>query len=229
MYKVEIMDRDARHRDFNSQVAISDKADELGIRQQLSGYSQMTPEQRRAVSPQVSRLAEELGHRNADGIKRFLLPPYMLFDSRDYQAKYDQKTAAATKQAPLPVGWAAHTDTASGKTFYAHAATGTSQWGFPVATALAPASAERAYSASAYGVHGAYGAFPRPTSVKDRLAIQGDICKNYIAKLKQVKEELERVNEENARLEKENAALIELLPGRGRGGSRKRTIRRKRH
>ena len=112
----------------------------------------------------------------------------------------DQKTAAATKQAPLPV-----------------------------ATALAPASAKRAYSASAYGVHGAYGAFPRPTSIIDRLAIQGDICKRYIAKLKQVREELERVKEENARLEKENAALIELLPGRGRGGSRKRTIRRKRH
>ena len=65
--------------------------------------------------------------------------------------------------------------------------------------------------------------------MRDRLAIQGDICKNYIAKLKQVKEELERAKEENARLEKENAALIELLPGRGRGGSRKRTIRRKRH
>jgi hypothetical protein len=199
------MDRDARHRDFHRQVAISDKADELGIRQQLSGYSQMTPEQRRAVSPQVSRLAKELGHTNADGIKRFLLPPYMLFDSRDYQAEYDQNTAAERN----PYSYA-----------YAY---GT------------PASAERnpySYAYGAHGAHGAYGAFPRPTSLKDPLAtqqhIQQDICKFYIAKLNIVKEELERVKEENARLEKENAALIELLPGRGPGGSRKRTIRRKR-
>ena len=200
------MDRDARHRAFHRQVAISDKADELGIRQQLSGYSQMTPEQRRAVSPQVSRLAEALGYPNADGVKHFLLPPYMLFDSHDYKAKYDQNTAAERAYSA----------------YGAHGAYGA----YP--RPAAPASAERAYSASAYGVHGAYGAFPRPTSIIDRLAIQGDICKNYIAKLKQVKEELERAKEENARLEKENAALIELLPGRGRGGSRKRTIRRKR-
>jgi hypothetical protein len=185
---------------MNSQIAVFDKADELGIRQQLSGYSQMTPDQRRAVSPQVSRLAEALGYPNADGVKHFLLPPYMLFDSHDYKAKYDQNTAA-----------------------------------------------ERAYSA--YGAHGAYGAYPRPavaasaernpyssyasyapaTSLRGRMEAQKDICKRYIAQLKRVGEELERVKEENTRLEKENAALIELLPGRGRGGSRKRTIRRKRH
>ena len=185
------MDRDARHRAFHRQVAISDKAHELGIRQHLSGYSQMTPEQRRAVSPQVSRLAKELGHPNADGIKRFLLPPYMLFDSRDYQAEYDQNTAAERNPYSYAYG--------------------------------APASAERNPYSYAYGAH---------TSLKDPLAtqqhIQQDICKFYIAKLNIVKEELERVKEENARLEKENAALIELLPGRGRGGSRKRTIRRKR-
>ena len=35
------------------------------------------------------------------------------------------------------MGWAAHTDTASGKTFYAHAATGKSQWEFPAAAAAA--------------------------------------------------------------------------------------------
>ena len=179
------MDRYARHRDFNRQVAISDKADELGIRQQLSGYSQMTPNQRRAVSPQVSRLAEALGHTNADGVKHFLLPPYMLFDSRDYQAEYDQNTAAERNPYSYAYG--------------------------------APASAERNPYSYAYGAH---------TSLKDPLAtqqhIQQDICKFYIAKLNIVKEELERVKEENARLEKENAALIELLPGRGRGGSRKR-------
>ena len=43
------------------------------------------------------------------------------------------------------MGWAAHTDPASGKTFYAHAATGTSQWEFPAA----PAPAAAAASASA--------------------------------------------------------------------------------
>jgi hypothetical protein len=47
------------------------------------------------------------------------------------------------------VGWAAHTDPASGKTFYAHAATGTSQWEFPAAPALAPAPAPAPAAASA--------------------------------------------------------------------------------
>lgn len=168
------MDRNARHREMNSQIAVFDKADELGIRQQLSGYSQMTPDQRRAVSPQVSRLAEALGV-NVEFVKKYMVPPYSMFDTLEYRQEQAER-------------------------------------------------AERAYAP-----HGAYGAYPRPTSIIDRLAIQGDICKNYIAKLKQVREELERVKEENARLEKENAALIELLPGRGRGGSRKRTIRRKRH
>ena len=45
------------------------------------------------------------------------------------------------------MGWAAHTDPASGKTFYAHAATGTSQWEFPAAPALAPAPAAASASA----------------------------------------------------------------------------------
>lgn len=61
IYKLTIMDRNAIYRVYNSQMAIYDKADELGVRKQLSGYSQMTPAQRRAVSPQVSRLAESLG------------------------------------------------------------------------------------------------------------------------------------------------------------------------
>ena len=39
---------------------------------------------------------------------------------------------------PLPPGWAQHTDPASGKPFYAHAATGQSQWERPAAAAAAP-------------------------------------------------------------------------------------------
>ena len=187
------MDRNARHREMNSQIAVFDKADELGIRQQLSGYSQMTPDQRRAVSPQVSRLAEALGG-NVELVKKYMVSPYSIFDTLEHRQEQAER-------------------------------------------------AERAYAP-----HGAYGAYPRPavaasaernpyssyasyapaTSLRGRMEAQKDICKNYIAKLKQVKEELERAKEENARLEKENAALIELLPGRGRGGSRKRTIRRKR-
>jgi hypothetical protein len=175
---------------MNSQIAVFDKADELGIRQQLSGYSQMTPDQRRAVSPQVSRLAEALGG-NVELVKKYMVPPYSIFDTLEYRQE----------------------------------------------------QAERAYAP-----HGAYGAYPRPavaasaernpyssyasyapaTSLRGRMEAQKDICKFYIAKLNIVKEELERVKEENARLVKENAALIELLPGRGPGGSRKRTIRRKR-
>lgn len=188
------MDRNARHIEMNSQIAVFNKADELGIRQQLSGYSQMTPEQRRAVSPQVSRLAEALGG-NVELVKKYMLPPYSVFDTLEYREEQ-------------------------------------------------AANAERAYAP-----HGAYGAYPRPavaasaernpyssyasyapaTSLRGRMEAQKDICKLYIAKLKRVREELERVKEENTRLEKENATLIELLPGRGRGGSRKRTIRRKRH
>jgi hypothetical protein len=182
---------------MNSQIAVFDKADELGIRQQLSGYSQMTPEQRRAVSPQVSRLAEALGG-NVELVKKYMVPPYSIFDTLEYR----QEQAVNAERA------------------------------------------ERAYAA-----YGAYGAYPRPavaasaernpyssyasyapaTSLRGRMEAQKDICKLYIAKLKRVREELERVKEENTRLEKENATLIELLPGRGRGGSRKRTIRRKRH
>jgi hypothetical protein len=209
------MDRNARHRVMNSQIAVFDKADELGIRQQLSGYAQMTPDQRRAVSPQVSRLAEALGV-NVEFVKKYMVPPYSMFDTLEHRRQ--DAEAAATKQAPLPVGWAAHSDPASGKTFYAHAATGTSQWGFPVATASAPASAERnpySYDETKvdYDYIPGYSAF---NLKKER---------EYITRLE---EKNTRLEEENARLEKENAALIELLPGRGRGGSRKRTIRRKR-
>jgi hypothetical protein len=170
------MDRNARHREMNSQIAVFDKADELGIRQQLSGYSQMTPDQRRAVSPQVSRLAEALGG-NVELVKKYMVPPYSIFDTLEYRQEQAER-------------------------------------------------AERAYAP-----HGAYGPYKYAdpaTSIHGRMVAEKDICKIYIAKLKQVREDLERVKEENARLEKENAALIELLPGRGRGGSRKRTIRRKR-
>jgi hypothetical protein len=190
------MDRNA----MNSQIALFDKADELGIRQQLSGYSQMTPEQRRAVSPQVSRLAEALGAYPIT-VKRFMLPPYSVFDTLEYR----EEQAANAERAYAPHG----------------------------AYGAYPRPAVAASAEGAYAPHDAYGAYPRPAvagnRILQRVEAQKDICKLYIAKLKRVREELERVKEENTRLEKENATLIELLPGRGRGGSRKRTIRRKRH
>jgi hypothetical protein len=88
------MDRNARHRLINIQKAVFDKAEELGIRQQLLGYSQMTPEQRRAVSPQVSRLSNALGHVN---VKEFMLPPYSVFDTLGSQ----QAAAAVADYAPV--------------------------------------------------------------------------------------------------------------------------------
>ncbi len=48
--------------------------------------------------------------------------------------------ASVAQGTPLPVGWVAHTDPASGKTFYAHAATGTSQWEFPPPESVISAS-----------------------------------------------------------------------------------------
>jgi hypothetical protein len=44
---------------------------------------------------------------------------------------------------PLPLGWAEHTDPASGKTFYAYAATGQSQWERP--TDAEAAAAKKAH------------------------------------------------------------------------------------
>ena len=191
------MDRNARHREMNSQIAVFDKADELGIRQQLSGYSQMTPEQRRAVSPQVSRLAEALGG-NVERVKKYMVPPYSIFDTLEYR----QEQAERAERAYAPHG----------------------AYGAYPRPAVA-ASAER----NPYSSYASYASYAPATSLRGRMEAQKDICKRYIAQLKRVGEELERVKEENARVEKENAALIELLPGRGRGGSRKRTIRRKRH
>lgn len=73
------MDRNAIHREYNAQSAVYDKAQDLDIHKQLSGYSTMTPEQRRAVSPQVSRLAEAL-HVLPNVVKKYMLPPYSIFD-----------------------------------------------------------------------------------------------------------------------------------------------------
>jgi hypothetical protein len=53
--------RRGRPVDMNRQQAIFDKANELGIYQQLTGYSQKTQAQRRAVAAQVQQLATSLG------------------------------------------------------------------------------------------------------------------------------------------------------------------------
>ena len=172
------MDRNAIHREYNAQSAVYDKAQDLDIHKQLSGYSTMTPEQRRAVSPQVSRLAVSLGVA-PNVVKKYMLPPYSIFDQLDPVAYYNYRSAARVN----PVAAAEHV----------------------------PYHAYR----------------PSASSIKNRLATQKHTCSFYISKLKMVEDELKQVKEENARLEKENAALIELLPGRG--GSRKRTIRRKRN
>ncbi len=91
------MNRNAIHRAYNAQSVVYDKADELGIRQQLTGYSQMTPAQRRAVSLQVLRLVQALG-ANADTVKMYMLPPYSVFDTLEYrQQAYAAPTPAAER------------------------------------------------------------------------------------------------------------------------------------
>ena len=224
-------ERNARHLDYNRQVALTEKAHELGIHSQLLGYPQMTAEQRNAVSPQISLLAKEL-YSNVKLVERYLLPPFMVLERPPYSyIGGAAAAAAAAAEAPLPMGWAKQIDPASGTPFYVHAATGQSQWELP--TAESNAAAKCAYSA-----YGAYGVYPRPaaeanpSSLVARFQAQKHTCRRYIARLKIATDELERVKEENARLEKENATLVELLPGRG--GSRKRntmrgSTRRKRH
>lgn len=198
-------ERNARHLDYNRQVALTEKAHELGIHTQLLGYPQMTAEQRNAVSPQVSLLAKEL-YSNVKLVERYLLPPFMVLERPPYSY-----IGGAAAEAPLPMGWAKQIDPASGTPFYVHAARGQSQWELPTAeaNAAAAAAAKRAAAINIYTT-----------------------CRYYIDELDKVEEELERVKEENTRLEKENATLIELLPGRG--GSRKHnamhgSTRRKRH
>ena len=53
--------RRGRPADVQRQIAIADKADELGIRQQLSGYAQKTAQQKRQLAATVRRLADALG------------------------------------------------------------------------------------------------------------------------------------------------------------------------
>ena len=88
---------DEEHRHLNSQRAINDKAEELGIRQQLTGYAEMTPEQQKAVSPQVTLLAENL-YVPADTIKRYLLPPFMMYSSPEYVRQYNERVTQQQQQ-----------------------------------------------------------------------------------------------------------------------------------
>ena len=53
--------RRGRPADVQRQIAIADKADELGIRQQLSGYAQKTAQEKRQLAATVRRLADALG------------------------------------------------------------------------------------------------------------------------------------------------------------------------
>ena len=53
--------RRGRPQDAQRQIAIADKADELGIRQQLSGYAQKTAQQKRQLAATVRQLADALG------------------------------------------------------------------------------------------------------------------------------------------------------------------------
>ena len=184
---------DEQHRHFNSQRAINDKAEELGIRQQLTGYAEMTPEQQKAVSPQVTLLAENL-HVPADTIKRYLLPPFMMYSSPEYVRQYNERD---TQQQQQKVASAA-------RHYHGYA---------PYAQQQEAASA--APTLSTYSTY--YDPYPPSIPSMKEILEQRDMC---IDQLKIVKEELKIVKEDNIRLVKENATLVDLLPGRG--GYRKR-------
>ena len=87
-------ERNARHLDYNRQVALTEKAHELGIHSRLLGYPQMTAEQRNAVYPQVSLLANEL-FSNVKLVEQYLLPPFMVLERPPYSYIGGAAAAAA--------------------------------------------------------------------------------------------------------------------------------------
>jgi hypothetical protein len=97
---------DEQHRDFHGQQAINDIVEELGIRQQLTGYAEMTPEQQKAVSPQLALLAKSLfeprtqqeAEIGVDHIKKYLLPPFMMYSSPEYVRQYDERVTQQPQQ-----------------------------------------------------------------------------------------------------------------------------------
>ena len=198
---------DEQHRHFNSQRAINDKAEELGIRQQLTGYAEMTPEQQKAVSPQVTLLAENL-HVPADTIKRYLLPPFMMYSSPEYVRQYNERD---TQQQQQKVASAA-------RHYHGYAPYAQQQEAASAAPTLSTYYAPTQVCNDF--LHGRCMRescrFLHSTRMKEILE-QRDMC---IDQLKIVKEELKIVKEDNIRLVKENATLVDLLPGRG--GYRKR-------
>lgn len=186
---------DEQHRDFNSQRAIHDKAEELGIRQQLTGYAEMTPEQQKAVFPQIALLAENL-YVPADTIKRYLLPPFMMYSSPEYVRQYNERVTQQQQQ-----------EAASATRHYHGYAPYTQQQEAASATPTYPTYPPPSFKARLE---------------QQRVMCKSYIDKLKIVKeeLKIVKEELKIVKEDNIRLIKENATLVDLLPGRG--GYRKR-------
>jgi len=202
---------DEQHRAFHGQQAINDKVEELGIRQQLTGYAEMTPEQQKAVSPQLALLVKSLlaprtqqeAEIGVDQIKKYLLPPFLMYSSPEYVRQYDERVAQQQQQ-----------EAASAYHGY-------------------DPYAQKQEAASAYHGYAPYAQKPEAASaapirtLTERLEQKQDMCKRYIDQLKIVKEELKIVKEElkivkedNIRLVKENATLVDLLPGRG--GYRKR-------
>lgn len=63
--------RRGRPADVQRQIAIADKADELGIRQQLSGYAQKSAQEKRTLAATVRQLADALGI-STESLKRNL-------------------------------------------------------------------------------------------------------------------------------------------------------------
>ena len=156
---------DEQHRDFNSQLAINDKAEELGIRQQLTGYAEMTPEQQKAVSPQLALLAKSLfaprtqqeAEFDVDKIKKYLLPPFMMYSSPEYVRQYNERVTQQQQQEAA----------SATRHYYGYA---------PYTQQQEAASAAPTYST-----------YP-PSSFKAILEQQRVMCKSYIDKLKIVKE-----------------------------------------
>lgn len=63
--------RRGRPQDVQRQIAIADRADELGVRQQLSGYAQKSAQEKRQLAPVVRQLADALGI-STESLKRNL-------------------------------------------------------------------------------------------------------------------------------------------------------------
>jgi serine/threonine protein kinase/ubiquitin len=100
----------------------------------------------------------------------------VIISTAEVQAVAEANAAAAAKaaaEAPLPLGWAKHIDPASGKTFYAHAATGQSQWELP--TTEAKAAAEATAAAEAKAAAKAKAKIPTLQAVQERAVIDSAI------------------------------------------------------